>query len=123
MRVAQASGIHAFALDVGTDANMSPQLQKAYAAAQQVGFANLISFDFAAQPAFATNWSTLVVPWLQTYANHPNAARYNGGALVSSFVGDGFNWAPVRAAVNTTLTIIPNYQPYSSARRLETIVC
>ena len=68
MRVAQASGIDAFALDVGTgaldlsrrsdasDANMSPQLANAYAAAKQTGFANLISFDFSAQPAFATNW-------------------------------------------------------------------
>lgn len=110
MRIAMASGIEAFALDVGTNPIVPGLLAEAYAAAQQVGFSCFISFDFAASPEFATNSSTLIVPWLNQYANHPNAARFNGGALVSSFIGDGFNWAPVRAAVNTSLFIIPNYQ-------------
>lgn len=70
-----------------------------------------ISFDFA-------YWSTgdvqLITDILNTYSTHPAQAYYNGGALVSTFVGDSMNWNQVRAGLGgKKITAIPMIQdPY-----------
>ena len=70
------------------EANMTPQLANAYAAASQVGgFSLALLFDFSATPEFGAQWQDLILPRLQQYATHPAATLYNGAALVSTFVG------------------------------------
>ncbi|KZW03361.1 glycoside hydrolase [Exidia glandulosa HHB12029] len=110
INLAKATGIDAFALNIGTDSFTDTQLSLAYTAANANGFKLFISFDFAASPGFGTNFQTEVVPRLQTYA--PNGANvvWNNKALVSTFSGDGFDWSGVRSAVSTQLEIIPFYQ-------------
>jgi glucan endo-1,3-alpha-glucosidase len=47
---------------------------------------------------------------MQEYSAHPAQMQYNGGAVVSTFVGDSFNWAPVKAGTSHAIFAIPNLQ-------------
>ena len=39
--------------------------------------------------------------------------QYNGGAVVSTFLGDTFDWAPVKSSVSHQIFAIPmNQDPY-----------
>ena len=46
------------------------------------------------------------MPRLLKYASHPNAAKYKGRSIVSTFMGTGFDWSGVRAAVPAGLAIV-----------------
>jgi glucan endo-1,3-alpha-glucosidase len=39
---------------------------------------------------------------LQNYSSLPGQAKYAGGAIASTFVGEFFDWAPVKAALSVT---------------------
>lgn len=55
---------------------------------------------------------------IDLYVDHPAQMMYNGGALISTFVGDDFDWAPVKAAARGKVTAIPNQQdPWGSLYR------
>ncbi|KAJ7864559.1 glycoside hydrolase [Mycena leptocephala] len=107
--LAAATGIDAFALNIGTDSWTDPQLALAYAAARSTSFKLFISFDFAASPGFS-DFNNQIVPRLKLYASNPAQLQWGNGALVSTFTGDGFDWSAVRSAVGTPLEIIPFYQ-------------
>ncbi|KAJ7270426.1 glycoside hydrolase [Mycena rebaudengoi] len=107
--LATATGIDAFALNIGTDSWTDPQLTLAYAAASSTSFKLFISFDFAASLGFS-DFNNQIVPRLNLYASNPAQLQWGNGALVSTFSGDGFDWSAVRSVVGTPLEIIPFYQ-------------
>ncbi|GCB23199.1 mutanase Pc12g07500 [Aspergillus awamori] len=108
MKAAQAIGIDAFALNCASIDKYTPtQLALAYQAAQQVNFKVFISFDFA----YWSNGDTgKITAYMQQYANHPAQMQYRGGAVVSTFVGDSFNWSPVKQATSHPIHAVPNLQ-------------
>ncbi|KAJ7046086.1 glycoside hydrolase [Mycena alexandri] len=108
--LAAATGIDAFALNIGTDSWTDTQLALAYAAARSTSFKLFISFDFAASPGFGTDPNNQIIPRLNLYASDAAQLQWGNGALVSTFSGDGFDWSGVRSAVGHPLEIIPFYQ-------------
>ncbi|KAF7328505.1 Glycoside hydrolase [Mycena venus] len=86
--LASATGIDAFALNIGMDPWTDTQLANAYAALRVA-------------PASSSS-SRSILPRLRL--------QWGNGALVSTFTGDGFDWSPVRSAVSHPLEIIPFYQ-------------
>lgn len=113
MKAAQAIGIDAFALNCASIDKYTPtQLALAYQAAQQVNFKVFISFDFA----YWSNGDTgKITAYMQQYANHPAQMQYRGGAVVSTFVGDSFNWSPVKQATSHPIHAVPNLQDPAAA--------
>ncbi|KAL2864529.1 glycoside hydrolase family 71 protein [Aspergillus lucknowensis] len=108
MELAKDIGIDAFALNCASiDSYTDEQLAFAYEAAAQVDFKVFISFDFA----YWSNGDTArITSIMQNYTTHPGQFQYNGAALVSTFVGDSFNWAPVKSAVEHPIFAVPNIQ-------------
>ncbi|KAE8393893.1 glycoside hydrolase [Aspergillus alliaceus] len=108
MKIAQDIGIDAFALNCASIDKYTPtQLALAYTAAEQVGFKVFISFDFA----YWSNGDTdKITAYMKEYAGHPAQMQYNGGALVSTFVGDSFNWGPVKQGTPHKIWAVPHLQ-------------
>ncbi|KAL4871081.1 hypothetical protein BDV12DRAFT_206924 [Aspergillus spectabilis] len=108
MELALEIGIDAFALNCASiDSYTDPQLALAYEAAEITSFKVFISFDFA----YWSNGDTpRITSIMQKYASHPGQFQYNGAALVSTFVGDSFNWNPVKSAVSHPIFAVPNLQ-------------
>ncbi|KAJ7238156.1 glycoside hydrolase [Mycena rebaudengoi] len=111
--LAAATGIDAFACKCSSHWT-DTQLALAYAAAGSTSFKLFISFDFAASPGFS-DFQNQIVPRLNLYASNPAQLQWGNGALVSTFSGDGFNWAGVRSAVGTPLEIIPFSQAHQDS--------
>ncbi|KAE8151799.1 glycoside hydrolase [Aspergillus avenaceus] len=113
MKTAQEIGIDGFALNCASIDKYTPtQLALAYQAAEQVNFKVFISFDFA----YWSNGDTeKITAYMKQYANHPAQMQYNGGALVSTFVGDSFNWGPVKQNTPHKIWSVPNLQDPSAA--------
>ncbi|PQE29288.1 alpha-13-glucanase mutanase protein [Rutstroemia sp. NJR-2017a BBW] len=118
MSYAQEIGIDAFALNCASIDSYTPtQLALAYQAASEVGFHVFISFDFA----YWNNGNTNnITDYMNKYASHPGQMQYNGGAVVSTFVGDNFNWAPVKAGTNHSIFAIPMMQDPVEVTYLQT---
>lgn len=108
MTIAQSIGIDAFALNCASVDSYTPtQLALAYQAAEQVDFKVFISFDFA----YWTNGDTAnITAYMQQYAAHPAQMQYKGAAIVSTFVGDSFNWTPVKQGTTHAIYALPNLQ-------------
>jgi glucan endo-1,3-alpha-glucosidase len=108
MNIAKTIGIDAFALNCASIDSYTPtQLELAYQAAQQVDFKVFISFDFA----YWSNGDTAkITEYMNKYAGHPAQMQYKGGALVSTFVGDSFNWGPVKQGTSHPIHAVPHLQ-------------
>lgn len=108
MSYAMEIGIDAFALNnANIDSYTPTQLANAYQAALEIGFKVFISFDFA----YWNNGNTVAITaYMQKYAAHPAQMQYNGGAVVSTFVGDSFDWGPVKAGTAHQIVAIPMMQ-------------
>ncbi|GMG27168.1 unnamed protein product [Aspergillus oryzae var. brunneus] len=113
MTAAQAIGIDAFALNCASIDSYTPtQLALAYQAAKQVNFKVFISFDFA----YWSNGDTeKITAYMREYAAHPAQMQYNGAAIVSTFVGDSFNWGPVKQGTSHPIWALPNLQDPAEA--------
>ncbi|KNG87646.1 alpha-1,3-glucanase/mutanase [Aspergillus nomiae NRRL 13137] len=113
MTTAQAIGIDAFALNCASIDKYTPsQLALAYQAAQQVNFKVFISFDFA----YWSNGDTeKITAYMRQYASHPAQMQYSGAAIVSTFVGDSFNWGPVKQGTYHPIWALPNLQDPAAA--------
>ncbi|KAF7956672.1 hypothetical protein EAE96_004005 [Botrytis aclada] len=118
MAHAQEIGIDGFALNCASIDSYTPtQLALAYQAAEETGFHVFISFDFA----YWNNGNTNnITDYMNKYASHPGQMQYNGGAVVSTFVGDYFDWAPVKAGTNHSIFAIPMMQDPIEATYLTT---
>ncbi|KZP29428.1 glycoside hydrolase family 71 protein [Athelia psychrophila] len=106
MKLAQAIGIDGFALNIGKDSYNAQQLGYAYAAAQALNFKVFLSFDFG---YWGSGDTATIASYINTYGVLPAQFIYNNEIFVSTFVGDGFNWATV-AAQSKPLFACPNYQ-------------
>ncbi|KAF7595364.1 hypothetical protein BBP40_006357 [Aspergillus hancockii] len=108
MNIAKSIGIDGFALNCASIDSYTPtQLELAYQAAQQVDFKVFISFDFA----YWSNGDTAkITEYMNKYAAHPAQVQYGGGALVSTFVGDSFNWGPVKQGTSHPIHSVPHLQ-------------
>ncbi|CAG8034747.1 unnamed protein product [Penicillium salamii] len=113
MAAAQSTGIDAFALNCASIDTYTPtQLALAYKAAAEIGFKVFISFDFA----YWNNGDTAkITAYMQQYAAHPAQMQYKGAAVVSTFVGDSFNWDPVRKGTSHPIYALPNLQDPAEA--------
>ncbi|KAF3904057.1 hypothetical protein ABW20_dc0104874 [Dactylellina cionopaga] len=109
MQLAKDTGIDGFALNCASVDWYTPlQLSNAYEAAKQLGgFKVFISFDFA---YFNNGMAQNITDYVKLYAAHPGQALYDGGAIVSTFVGDSFNWQVVKNGVPQKVTAIPMFQ-------------
>lgn len=118
MAYAQEIGIDAFALNNAKIDSYTPtQLANAYQAAEEMGFKVFISFDFA----YWSNGDTSPISaYMQQYSAHPAQMQYNGGAVVSTFVGDSFDWGPVKAKQTHPIFAIPNLQDPAEAMNART---
>lgn len=99
MKQAMDIGIDGFALNCApprVDSYTPKQIANAYEAAGQLGFKVFISFDFAYWGNGDTNEIT---GFMKNYSAHPAQAYYGDGALVSTFVGDSFDWNVVKSNV------------------------
>lgn len=111
--IAQAKeiGIDGFALNCAparVDSYTPKQLANAYEAAKQMDFKMFVSFDFA---YWGDNDANDIIDILRNYSSHPAQAKYNDGALVSTFVGDYFNWNNVKSSMGgQKLTVVPMIQ-------------
>lgn len=116
MAVAQSIGIDAFALNCASiDSYTYSQLDLAYKAAAEVGFKVFISFDFA----YWNNGDTAnITAYMQLYGDHPGQMKYKGAAVVSTFVGDYFNWEPVKQGTSHPIYALPNLQDPAEATSL-----
>ncbi|KAJ5478790.1 hypothetical protein N7530_004299 [Penicillium desertorum] len=113
MTTAQSIGIDAFALNCASIDSYTPtQLALAYEAAEQVNFKVFISFDFA----YWTNGDTeKITEYMKQYAGHPAQMQYKGAAVVSTFVGDSFNWDAVKQNTPHPIYALPNLQDPAEA--------
>ncbi|KAK6527374.1 hypothetical protein TWF281_010554 [Arthrobotrys megalospora] len=108
MEIAKDTGIDGFALNCASIDSYTPtQLANAYEAAKQVGFKVFISFDFA---YWNNGQAGMIRDYVQQYASHPAQALYDGGAIVSTFVGDSFNWQQVKNGVSHKVEALPMFQ-------------
>lgn len=77
------------------------------------------SFDFA---YWQNDDTELITSFLANYSDHPGQAKYNGGQIASTFVGDSFDWGPVKSALGSKLTALPNLQdPIESVNNTKSI--
>ncbi|PLN84053.1 glycoside hydrolase [Aspergillus taichungensis] len=108
MKIAQSIGVDGFALNCASIDKYTPtQLALAYQAAEQTNFTVFISFDFA----YWTNGDTAqITDYMKKYASHPAQTQYKGGALVSTFVGDSFDWRPVKQNTPHPIHAVPHLQ-------------
>lgn len=141
MKLAQSYGIDGFALNIGVDSYTQQQLDYAYAAAQAVtGFKVFISFDFNWWVLFRTLETSSggcsgglfealglsltllahrykvdqvsdVSTMFTRYVNNPAQYLVDGRAFVSTFIGDGFDWATVETNAKHRLYVVPKWEP------------
>jgi len=122
--LAKASGIDAFALNMGYfDQNIAPQIANAFAAAEAAGssFKLFFSFDYlgGGKPWPATgnpsaNPPDSVASYMLKYKDSPAYFKYNNAAFASTFEGPnkGSDWAPggaIRSAVSSAIYFVPDY--------------
>jgi hypothetical protein len=109
MQLAKATGIDAFALNIGTDSYTETQLNYAYESAAENGMKVFISFDF--------NWysptadAAKVGSLIKTYAERPAQLMVDNKAFVSTYNGDGLDVAAVKSAAGIDMFIAPNFHP------------
>jgi glucan endo-1,3-alpha-glucosidase len=105
---AVAYGIDGFALNMGSDWWQPNRIADAYTAAQQSGsgFKMFLSLDMTVMSCNSWSDAATLVNLVQRWANHPNQAKHNGKALVSTFAGSdctfgmGSNYGWQQAFVN-----------------------
>lgn len=108
MRIAKAHAIDGFALNIGVDPYTQDQLDLAYSAAEAVDFDVFISFDF--------NWYQIsdvdkVSTMFKRYMDKPKQYKVDGKPFVSTFIGDGFDWAAVQQQVGKAIYAVPFNEP------------
>ncbi|THU93551.1 glycoside hydrolase family 71 protein [Dendrothele bispora CBS 962.96] len=111
MTRAKATGIDAFALNIGTDSYTDTQLEYAYASAAKNNMKVFLSFDF--------NWYNPsqvndIASKISHYASYPAQLLVDNKTFVSSFVGDGLNVTALRAATGRDIYFAPNFHPGQS---------
>ncbi|KAI0484353.1 glycoside hydrolase family 71 protein [Xylariaceae sp. FL0804] len=113
MSQAQAIGIDGFALNCAppsTDSFTPQQLANAYQAAEELGggFTVFISFDFS---YWTDDDAGEIADLVGNYSASAAQAYYDGGAIVSTFVGDTFDWTAVKDALpDVNITALPNIE-------------
>ncbi|KAF7320663.1 hypothetical protein HMN09_00151200 [Mycena chlorophos] len=100
MTTAKATGIDGFVLNCApprVNSYTPTQMSLAYQAAQQIpgGFSVFPSFDFS---YWSNGDTSTIVQLLQNYSGESSQALYDGRPIVSTFVGESFDWDNVRSA-------------------------
>ncbi|KAJ3754592.1 glycoside hydrolase [Lentinula raphanica] len=95
IKLAHASGIDGFALNMGSDDWQPARVADAYAAAQNssLDFKMFLSLDMSILPCSTVNDASSLRALVTTYLSHPNQLRYSRGSatqlpLVSTFAGE-----------------------------------
>ncbi|KAF5342756.1 hypothetical protein D9757_014508 [Collybiopsis confluens] len=95
IKLANASGIDGFALNIGRDSWQPDRVADAYAAAQNslFDFKMFLSLDMSSLPCASSSDGASLRALVTTYLSHPNQLRYSRGSstqlpLVSTFAGE-----------------------------------
>ncbi|KAG0145287.1 hypothetical protein CROQUDRAFT_45976 [Cronartium quercuum f. sp. fusiforme G11] len=86
MELAKASGIDAFAINIGRDTTNAKQLPLAYDVADSIGFSLFLSFDMVYYGQ--ADSSRDVIQLIRAYSKRKSQFRYQGKPLVSTFSGE-----------------------------------
>ena len=111
MQKAKAVGIDAFALNIGTEAASSKQLDLAYQSAENNGMKVFISFD-------CDYWNvgdqaSQIGSAIKSYSERPSQLLIGNKVFVSTFGGDGMNVQTIRDAAGVDILFAPNLDPSS----------
>jgi len=120
IRLASASGIDGFALNMGPDSWQPDRIRDAYnaAAASGTNFKMMLSFDIAEFNCGDTSRIGLFQQYLKDYLYHPAAAKVNGKSAVTTFMGQDCSfgqgssnngWATVFGANAGNIYYMPAY--------------
>lgn len=112
MQRAKASGIDAFALNIGADEYTNAQLDMAYRSAAENGMKVFLSFDFN---SFGVGEAARVGSMIARYASLPAQLHVDGKVFASSFLGDGLDVAAMRTAAGIEVFWAPNAHPRSGS--------
>ncbi|KAH9965400.1 glycoside hydrolase family 71 protein [Russula dissimulans] len=116
IRLAQAHGFDAFALNVGCEDWQKARVMDSYEAALQLqtGFKLFLSFDMTSIPGGSEADVEFLRQYLELVGHHPNQFSYHGRALVSTFAGDqctfgqkslADGWSAARSALESVCPI------------------
>jgi hypothetical protein len=106
-KLAKATGIDAFALNMGPDVD-NTQLGYAYESAARAGIKVFISFDFN-DGLFSTGDPSAVGNRIKTFKDQPAQLKIDNKPFVSTFAGTGLNVAAVEAAAGGDIFFLPNW--------------
>ncbi|KAH7104525.1 glycoside hydrolase family 71 protein [Auriculariales sp. MPI-PUGE-AT-0066] len=110
MRLAQETGLDAFALNIGKDSYNKQQLAYAYAAAEATGFKVFLSFDFVYWANTADDIDT-IGSYLRTFADRSGQLKVGDASVVTTFFGDGFPWREAETAAGVPIYAAPIWGP------------
>ncbi|KAJ7095846.1 glycoside hydrolase [Mycena belliarum] len=90
IKLATASGLDGFALNVGPDDFQTTQTNNAFQAAQQVGpaFKLFFSLDMSVLPCKTVDDGAALRARVKKFSTNPNYLQMNGKAFVSTFAGE-----------------------------------
>ncbi|KAI0648077.1 glycoside hydrolase [Trametes meyenii] len=90
IKLAQASGIDGFALNIGNDGFTNTQAQNAFQAAEQLNsnFKLFFSFDMSSFPCQTADDGARIRDLTLQFASRPNQLQVDGKAFVSTFAGE-----------------------------------
>ncbi|KAL6721635.1 hypothetical protein ACLMJK_000739 [Lecanora helva] len=114
MQQAQAAGIDAFALNIGTDDYTETQLNYAYQSAANNGMSVFISFDFN---WYKTSQTSDLGKLIKSYGGQSAQLKVDNKIVVSSFQGDGLDLDAVASAsgfARNDLFFALNLQPQNA---------
>ncbi|THH27989.1 hypothetical protein EUX98_g6196 [Antrodiella citrinella] len=100
IELAHASGIDAFAVNMGTDDWQPDHLDSFYQAAANsgTGFQLFPSFDMSVFPCGSADNAQTLVNYVNQYSGHPNQFKYDGRPLASTFSGESCSFGQGSAA-------------------------
>ncbi|KAJ3740091.1 glycoside hydrolase family 71 protein [Lentinula detonsa] len=105
IKLAHASGIDGFALNIGSDDWQPARVADAYAAAtnSSLNFKIFLSLDMSILPCSTANDAASLRALVTTYLSHPNQLRYSRGSstqlpLVSTFAGESCQFGQASVA-------------------------
>lgn len=108
MQAAQAAGIDAFALNIGTDQESLTQLGYAYQSAENNGMKVFISFDGS---YWSTDNAALMSSTIQQYAGNGGQLLVDNRAFVSTFYTNTLDIGSIKANSGVNPFFVPNMEP------------
>lgn len=117
MRIAKASSIDAFVMNMAKNENTTNNLDAAFRAANRVGFQLFFSFDYAGNGPWDKD---VVIALINKYRSDPAYFKRGSQPLVSTFEGPhrAVDWPGIKAA--TTCYFVPSWSSMGAKEAMKT---